>query len=101
PPSKWMTALDGLTPVKAAAAAVPLGGLSPKNLLLIFAGVAIIAEAGIPAEQQVGVLALFVVIASLGVAIPVALSFAPGDRAAQMLDGLKDWLGRNTAVVMT
>ena len=37
PPSKWMTALDSLTAAKAAGAEAVLGGLSPKNLLLIFA----------------------------------------------------------------
>jgi hypothetical protein len=40
---KWLGALDGFTPVKAAAAGVVLSAVHPKNLLLIVAGAAAIA----------------------------------------------------------
>lgn len=98
-PPKWMSALDRFTPLKAAGTAVLLGGLNPKNLLLILAGAAAIAQTGISTGQQIGALVIFVVIASLGVAIPVVLYFA-GDRSRRMLDELEDWMARNSAVII-
>lgn len=98
-PPKWMSALDRFTPWKAAGTAVLLGGLNPKNLLLILAGAAAIAQTGISTGQQIGAFAIFVVIASLGVAIPVVLYFA-GDRSRRMLDELEDWMARNSAVII-
>ncbi len=39
-------------------------------------------------------------IASLGVAVPVVVSIAFGDRAAAILEPLKSWLIRRSAVIM-
>jgi hypothetical protein len=98
-PPKWMSALDRFTPLKAAGTGVLLGGLNPKNLLLIVAGAAVIAQTGISTGQQIGAFVIFVVIASLGIAIPVVLYFA-GDRSRRMLDELEDWMARNSAVII-
>src|SRR3954452_20356474 len=78
---KWMGALDNLTPAKAGGAGVILSALNPKNLLLTIAGAAAIAQTGISTGQQAGALAIFVVIATLGVAAPVVIFFALGDRS--------------------
>ena len=43
---------------------------------------------------------IFVAIASVGVAAPVAVYFAMGDRSRDLLDELKLWLVRNNAVIM-
>ena len=48
---KWMRMLESFTPVKAAGAAAFLGSINPKNLLLIVAGAAAIAQTGIPAGR--------------------------------------------------
>jgi hypothetical protein len=45
-------------------------------------------------------LAVFVVIGTLGVGVPLALYYAMGERAVQMLDGLKTWLAANNNAVM-
>jgi threonine/homoserine/homoserine lactone efflux protein len=100
PTPKWMGALDSFTPVKAGGAGVVLSALNPKNLLLTIAGAAAIAETGISSRQQAGAYVVFVVIASIGVAAPVAISLALGDRSRPILDGLKIWLARNNAVIM-
>jgi len=100
PTPKWMGALDRFTPVKAGGAGVVLSGLNPKNLLLTVAGAAAIAQTGISTGQQVGAYAIFVVIASLGVAAPVVLFIALGDRAGPVLERLKTWLARENAVIM-
>lgn len=97
---KWMGALDGFTPPKAAGAGIVLSAVNPKNLLLIVAGAAAIAQTGIGAGEQAVALMVFVLIASIGVATPVVIYFAMGDRSRELLDRLKNWMARNNAVIM-
>jgi threonine/homoserine/homoserine lactone efflux protein len=98
---RWMDALDDFTPVKAAGTGVVLSALNPKNLILIVAGMAAIAQTGIPAGEQAIALAVFTLIASLGAAVPVIVSFALGKRSAEPLGRLKAWMAHNSAVIMT
>jgi len=100
PTPKWMGALDRFTPAKAGGAGVVLSALNPKNLLLAVAGAAAIAQTGISTGQQVGAYIVFVVIASIGVATPVVIYFAMGQRSQHILDSLKTWLARNNTVIM-
>jgi threonine/homoserine/homoserine lactone efflux protein len=97
---KWMSALDRFAPSKAAGAGVLLSGLNPKNLLLTVAGAAAIAQAGISTGQQIVALVVFVLIASIGVAVPIVIYFALGDRAGPLLERLKSWMARNNTVIM-
>ncbi|WP_336707319.1 GAP family protein [Oerskovia sp. USHLN155] len=97
---RWMSAIDAFTPVKAFGLAVLLGAVNPKNLLLVVSGAAAIAAATSQTSEQLGALAVFVVVASLGVAAPVVIYLAMGSRAATMLDGLKTWMIQNNAVIM-
>jgi threonine/homoserine/homoserine lactone efflux protein len=100
PTPKWMGALDAFTPLKAGVAGVVLSVLNPKNLLLIVAGAAAVAQTGISTGEQVGAWIIFVVIASIGVAAPVVITFALGDRSRTILHDLNAWLVRNNAVIM-
>jgi len=100
PTPKWMSALDGFGPPKALGAGVVLTALNPKNLILTVAGAAAIAQTGIPAGEQAVALALFVVIGCLGVATPVVIAFAMGERSDSLLDGIKNWMARNNTVIM-
>jgi threonine/homoserine/homoserine lactone efflux protein len=97
---KWMSALDAFTPVKAGGAGVVLSALNPKNLLLAIAGALAIAQVGISTGEQIGAYVVFVAIASIGVAAPVVLYFALGERSRELLDAMKNWLARNNAVIM-
>lgn len=97
---QWMEAIDSFTPPKAAGAGVVLSALNPKNLLLTIAGMAAIVSAGIPAGEEAVALVIFTVIGSLGVAIPVLMYFALGDRSGPLLGRLKNWMARNNAVIM-
>lgn len=100
PTPTWMGALDGFGPVKAAAAGVVLSALNPKNLLLIAAGMAAIAQTGIPAGEQAIALAVFTIVAASSVAAPVVVYFVLGERSVELLDRLKTWMAQNNAVVM-
>jgi threonine/homoserine/homoserine lactone efflux protein len=93
--------VDDFTITKAAGAGFALTALNPKNVLLTVAAAAEIAELGLPAGQEVAVLAVFVVVASAGVLTPVVLAVVLGDRSRGLLDGLKGWMARYNATIMS
>jgi threonine/homoserine/homoserine lactone efflux protein len=95
-----MGTLDSFTPPKAGGAGILLSAVSPKNLLLIVAGMAAIAQTGISTGDQAIALILFTLVASIGVGIPVVIYFALGDRSDELLARLKDWMARNNDVIM-
>jgi threonine/homoserine/homoserine lactone efflux protein len=97
---KWMAAIDSVTPVKAAGLGVLLSGVNPKNLLLAVAAAATVAQANLSTSDSVVTLAVFVVLSSLTIAVPVVFYLLGGDRAKTTLDGWKVWLSANNATVM-
>lgn len=96
----WMRAVDGFTPVRAFGLAVLLGAVNPKNLLLVASGAVAIATATDEAGARAVALAVFVVVASVGVAAPLVVYLTAGARAAAVLGGLRTWLVRENAVVV-
>jgi threonine/homoserine/homoserine lactone efflux protein len=97
---KWMSAIAAFSPVKAAGAGVFLSALNPKNLLLAIAAAAAIAATGIPGGEQAVAYAIFTLIGTIGVAVPVVMYFALGDRAPRLLGSLRAWMEHNNAVIM-
>ena len=59
-----------------------------------------IAQTDIPTGEQIGALAVFIVIASLTTAVPVGMFLVTGDRAKPRLDEIKGWLSTNNNVIM-
>jgi hypothetical protein len=102
----WLVGLGlvGLGLVGAAGQALgggaALAGANPKNLLLAVGGAAAIAQTGIASSQQAIAYAVFAVVGTLGVGAPVVLYFAMGERSAELLGGLKDWMAHNNGVIM-
>jgi threonine/homoserine/homoserine lactone efflux protein len=97
---KWMAAIDGFKTGKALGMGAVLAAINPKNALLTIAAAAAIAQTGISTGAQAGALAVFVVLASVGVVTPLGVYFLMGDRAAKILDELKDWMARNNTAIM-
>jgi threonine/homoserine/homoserine lactone efflux protein len=97
---KWMAAIDHFTAGRAAAMGIALSAINPKNLLMTIGASVAIVQTGASTGDTFVALAVFVVIGTLGVGIPLALYFAMGERAVQMLDGLKTWLAANSNAVM-
>jgi threonine/homoserine/homoserine lactone efflux protein len=96
----WMGSVDSFTPAKTAGAGVVLSAANPKNLVLAIGAAAAIAETGISVGQEVVAYAVFVLIGTIGVAVPVVVFVALGERARPLLDGLHRWMARNNAVIM-
>ena len=97
---RWMQAADQFTPVKAFGLAAVLSGVNPKNLAFTIAASVTIAQAGLATANTIGAFAVFVVVASLGVGIPVLWYLLSRERATATLTTWRTWLTRHNAMVM-
>jgi threonine/homoserine/homoserine lactone efflux protein len=95
-----MGAIDGFNAPKALGAGIVLSAANPKNLLLAVAAAAAIVQTDIPGGEQAVAYAVFALIGTVGVAVPVVIYFALGDRAGPILERLKAWLAQNNGVIM-
>lgn len=100
PMPKWMSALDGFTAAKAGGMALLLSGLNPKNLVFIIGGATVVSQFDLPAGDEAVTWLVFTLIATIGVAIPMAIFLVMGDRAASILDSLKSSMARNNTAIM-
>lgn len=100
PMPKWMARIDTITPIATLGLAAVLSGVNPKNLLLIIAGGAAIAQTGISGSQQAIAYLVFALVGTLGVGTPVVIYFALGARSEKLLAGLKGWMSQHNAVIM-
>lgn len=96
----WMRTVDTFTAVRATAMGVALSAINPKNLLLTVGAAAAIAQTGASTGDQAVALAVFIVIATIGVGAPVAIYHLMGDRATSILATLHDWMARENATIM-
>lgn len=96
----WMGAIDRLNPAVVLGGGVVLGGVRPRSLLLVVGGAVAIAQTGIAGGQQAIAYAVFAVIATIGVAVPVVIYFAMGTRSAELLGRFKGWMRRHNAVIL-
>ncbi len=97
---KWMAAIDTFTTGKAFGFAALLAGANPKNLVLTLTAALSIAQANLSGAQPWIVLAVFVIIASVTVAVPVLYYLFAGQSAEKTLTSWKAWLVANNATVM-
>ena len=96
----WMSAIDDFTAVKSFGIALLLSAVNPKNLGLTIAAGASVGAAGLSTGDEIIVVVVFVVIASLTVAAPVILNLVLGKKAEHTLTEMKEWLIDNNATVM-
>jgi threonine/homoserine/homoserine lactone efflux protein len=97
---KWMSTIDHFTPARSVAMGVALSAINPKNLILTAGAAAAIASTGASTGDQAVALAVFVTVGTLGPGIPVAIFFLMGDRAHELLDGLRTWMAKENVVIM-
>jgi threonine/homoserine/homoserine lactone efflux protein len=100
PRPKWMDAIDGFTAVRSALVGFVLAAVNPKNTTLTVAAAASVAAAGLSTTDSLVVLVIFVVIGTIGLAIPLVISLAMGDRATRTLADLQHWMGTHNAAIM-
>ena len=97
---KWMASIDRLKPGGALGLGALLSAVNPKNGGLTIAAAATIAGAGLAGGEQAVVLAVFVLIGSVGVLAPLIVYLVAGEGAARTLDSWKTWAATHNAAVM-
>jgi threonine/homoserine/homoserine lactone efflux protein len=95
-----MGKIETFTSPKAFGSGALLSGANPKNLLLTLGADSVVIASDISGGKQALAYAVFAVLASAGVIVPLVIYFALGDRADPALDRLKTSLIRNNAVIM-
>jgi Sap, sulfolipid-1-addressing protein len=96
----WMRAIDSFFGFTAESRKAIPSAFTGVNLSLTVAAAVTIAQQGLSTASAAFVLAVFVVLASLSIVVPVALYVFGGTSAARALDGLRTWLDANNATVM-
>lgn len=96
----WMRAVDRISAVRSGGMGTALAAVNPKNGLLTIAAGAAIAQTGVGAGKQAVALAVFIVVATMGVATPVIAYYLLGDRSDRMLSDLKDFLAVHNAAIV-
>jgi threonine/homoserine/homoserine lactone efflux protein len=100
PLPKWMSAIDQFTPGRSLGLGFLLAALNPKNLTLTLAAAASIAAGGLSSTDSYIVLAVFVLIGTVGLAIPIGIYFLGGEKATETLAEIRHWLAINNATIM-
>ncbi|QFG23697.1 GAP family protein [Actinomadura sp. WMMB 499] len=95
----WTRTIDRLTPARAASLGFLLSALNPKNLTMCVAAGVTVSQGRLGAGLQIVAVAAFTVLAVCTVAAPVIAYVAAPDRMRGPLDGLREWLERNSATV--
>ncbi len=97
---RWLSAVEDFSGPKSFGVAVLLSAVNPKNLGLTIAAASTIAAAGLTSDQEIGVFAIFLLIASSTVAAPVFCFSLATKRAPGQLERLKTWLIAHNNTVM-
>lgn len=96
----WMRTLETASPLAAIGFGATLAIVKPKNILLIAAAIVPIAQEETATRDLLITTAVYVVIASLGVLLPVLWYFLSREQATVALTALRGWLTTNYTTVM-
>ena len=97
---KWMATIDDFTFPKALGLGFLLSAVNPKNLIIAAGAGLIIGSGTVGVGGDAAAIALFTVIASSTVAIPVLAHLVAAERMTRPLESLRKWLQDNNATVM-
>lgn len=97
---KWMQAIDQVKFPMAFGLGFLLSALNPKNLIMAVGAGTAIGAAGLSGGENAIVIAIFTVIAASTVAVPVIGYLFAADKLRDPLNALREWLGKENAVIM-
>jgi hypothetical protein len=97
---KWMDGIAGFGPGRSLGIGAAIGAGNPKNIAVGLGAAVTVSSAGLAASAQALTIAIYVVLASSGVAAPIVAMLVLGDRAPAVLEDWKGWLTRNNAAMM-
>ncbi len=99
-PPGWMQLLDRMGAVRTFGFGLLFVALNPKNAVLVASGALTVAAATYAPAAQVAAYLGFTAVASLGVAAPLVLTLALGERAAAPLARLKAVMARHSGAIV-
>ena len=97
---RMLDRLDAIGAMQSSITGVLLSAIHPKNLILNAAGAAAIDACRLDPATQYIALVIFALIASAGIAVPIAAYFIARRKVGAMLGRWKDWLIRNNVRLM-
>jgi len=96
----WLAKVDQFSTGRAFVLGAVTGGVNPKNLALIPGAAVSIVAAHLPFPTEVITSAVFALVGSIGLAIPLVIPIVSGARSDEVLDTMRRWLTANSAVIM-
>ena len=99
-PPKWIARLDNVRPSESAGLGIMNTSMNPKNLSLALAAALTISQIGLSGTSAWLTPALFIIIASSTVAIPVLYYVFAEENAEETLTGWKAWLTSNSNTIL-
>jgi hypothetical protein len=96
----WVNSVDNMSPLGGGVVVFLNATTSPKNLALAITAGRLISTSGTPLSETAPAVVIYVVIASLTLAVPVGLYFFGGGRSTAVLERWKQKVTANAAAVM-
>jgi hypothetical protein len=96
----WMRHLDNVTMARAAGLAAAFNVVKPKNLLLTIGAAVAVAQVGANPAGQAAAIGVFLVLGTVGIAIPLAIHTLMSSRGRDLLIELRDWMVRENAAII-
>jgi hypothetical protein len=97
----WMRVFETMGAARTFGLGILLVVANPKNAVLVASGALTIAAATYAPAAQLGALAGFTLVASLGVASPLVVTLAMGKRAEGVLAKMKASMARHSATIVS
>jgi hypothetical protein len=100
---KWLLMVEVISPFKVFVVGFFFAVITnPKNMALTIAGILPVAHSFLSIPEKTALVALFIIVSCLGIAIPVIYYLVAGETARNILNAWKKWLiVNNRAVVAT
>jgi hypothetical protein len=99
-PPKWLSMIEGLTPIKAFGIGSILIATSPNLWVFTLNAIAAISEAQLSRLNSTTAFLLFILVAELLVLLPILMRILMPDKAIKYLHTFADWLNRNNRILM-
>lgn len=96
----WLASIDDASTSRIAVTGLAISAVNPKILLLSVAAAAAVVEAEQSTSSSMIALGCYVVVSTIGPAIPVILATAAPSRSAHLLTRLRAWMQRHDPAIM-
>jgi hypothetical protein len=97
---KWLSMIEGLTPIKAFGIGAILVATSPNLWVFTLNAIAVISEAQLSRLNSAIAFLLFILAAEVLVLSPILMRILMPDKAIQYLHAISDWLNKNNRTLM-